>query len=123
MSDPKITKEQAAKLWPTIERDNEGKIKDFKVSDPQTLYVKLLMNQTNEIVKYEAIQLPSLDAIWSLFYMTDPADGYVYSSKWELHSYVIKDLLSKGETTLIRTPFRYEYRIRKTKHADALQHL
>lgn len=120
------TEDQIAKMWPTLEKDNEGKIKSFSVPDAHDLRVIAFFvnEQTREVeqVKNEVVTLPSIDALESLHFMVDAQDGYNYGAKYMLDAQVIKDLRSKGQAIKIRRPMRFEYILTKTKHADELRH-
>ena len=109
-----------------LEYTKDGRIKDFSIPDAHTLYVKAYLTSTGKNVKHESMVFPSLDVL-KLEYlnqMVDPQDGMILAQKWAIDSIVLHELLSKGEASrfIPGHPLRFEYKLRKTKHADNLKH-
>ncbi len=77
-----------------------------------------------KILKREAMTIPSLDALSKLHAHVDKEDGYIVGEKWEINDYVIRELKSKGYALQeFDHPYlKFEYWLRKTKHADELRH-
>lgn len=108
-----------------IEFTKDGRIKDFSVPDAHTLYVKaFLVTNLKKPVRVEAITIPDLKFLDDLHNQQDTQDGLIMGTKWAITPEVIKSLKEHGEASqyIPGHPLRFEYKLRKTKHADNLRH-
>lgn len=107
-----------------IEFNKDGTIKDFSVPDAHTITVKAFMVNQLKPIRVEALTMASIETLDQLHLMVDTQDGYIFGQKWKITPEVIKELKSKGESkqNILGFPLHFEYKIRKTKHADNLKH-
>jgi hypothetical protein len=107
-----------------IEKDNEGKIKDFAVTDPYHLYVQAIQASNGNLLRKEAVAIGSLDELDELMTRVDPDDGMILGKKWAINDDVIKALKENGDC--IHYPFggviRFEYFLKPMRYKDELTH-
>ncbi len=109
-----------------IRKDKLGNINELIVPDAHTLYVHSYIKQTSSVdgvVTYrkgptETMVLASLNELMNFKEVIGP----ILWKKWAINDKVVSDLISKGEAVHWFPPFRFEYKIRRTKYADELRH-
>jgi hypothetical protein len=107
-----------------IRHDSDGSIVELIAEDAHTLYVTAYLVSSKKPVRKEALTIPDLNFLDSLHQYRDPQDGMLCGQKWVITPLVIKELKSKGGTSqfIPGHPLRFEYQLRKVKHADNLKH-
>lgn len=111
------------------EYTKEGIIKDFSIKDAHHLYVQVVHLSSNEMVHKVALALSEPAELDKMHLLQDAEDpGVSLKQKWALTPDVIKALKENGDCIQFIPPppqapvFRFEYLLKRMKHADNLRH-
>ncbi len=108
-----------------ISRDKDGVITKLLVPDAHTLYVESFIRRNIDggVVTFvrgrtDTFMLASLDELSRL----KDVLGDIRYKQWAINDGVVSDLRNRGESVHNFGPFKFQYRLRKTKYADNLRH-